>query len=162
MSTPIDLQETGGQLTERLSQIGAMLLLETIPSYLDGIIEPIEQDHAEATYAPMLKKSNGVLDFNLTAEELTRQVLAYEPWPGSFFTWKGKRIVVRKARAITDADGSPGTVTESGGLPAVSTSRGLLVLEILQPAGRKSMPGDAFMRGARGFIGTNLTSQSRE
>ncbi|UCF61229.1 MAG: methionyl-tRNA formyltransferase [Anaerolineaceae bacterium] len=159
-STPIDPQETGGQLSDRLSQIGAVLLLETIPSYLEGNIKPIEQNHEQATYAPMLKKSDGALDFNLTAEELARQVRAFEPWPGSFFTWKGKRIVVRKAHVVSDTKGTRGAVNAVGELPAVSTSQGSLVLEILQPAGGKSMPGDAFMRGARGFLGTELTSPS--
>ncbi|HEY47226.1 MAG: hypothetical protein AMJ88_00455 [Anaerolineae bacterium SM23_ 63] len=161
-STPIDPQETGGQLADRLSKIGAKLLIETIPSYLEGSIKPIEQDHTKTTYAPMLKKSDGALDFNLTAEELERQVRAYEPWPGSFFTWNGKRIVVRKAHAIPGTAGTPGMVTEVEELPVVSTSQGLLVLEILQPAGRKSMSGDSFIRGARGFLSTELYSRSRE
>lgn len=160
--TPIDPEETGGQLANRLSDIGACLLLETIPPYLDGAIKPIEQDHAKATYAPMLKKSDGALDFKLTAEELARQIRAFEPWPGSFLTWNEKRIVVRKAHATPGTDGTPGMVTQVEDLPAVSTIQGLLVLDILQPAGRKPMPGDAFIRGAREFLGTELSTQSRE
>ncbi len=157
--TPIDPQETGGQLTDRLSEIGACLLLETIPSYLEGSVKPIEQDHSEATYAPMLKKSDGALDFILTAEELARQVRAFEPWPGSFFTWNEKRIVVRKAHATPDKDRTPGMVSQVEKLPAVSTSKGMLVLDILQPAGGRPIPGDSFLRGARGFLGTELSTQ---
>lgn len=160
--TPIDPQETGGQLADRLSEIGACLLVETIPSYVEGSIQPIEQDHSKVTHAPMLKKSDGALDFNLTAEELSRQVRAFEPWPGSFFKWNRKRIVVRKAHQTPGIDETPGKVTQVEELPAVSTSQGLLVLDILQPAGRKPMMGDAFLRGARGFLGTELLTRSRE
>jgi methionyl-tRNA formyltransferase len=160
--TPIDPQETGGRLADRLSGIGASLLLETIPSYLEGSIQPIEQDHTKATYAPMLKKSDGVLDFILTAEELARQVRAFEPWPGSFFTWNEKRFVVRKAHASPGTHEPPGVATQVEELPAVTTSQGLLVLDILQPAGRKAMSGDAFIRGARGFLGTELSTLSEE
>jgi methionyl-tRNA formyltransferase len=160
--TPIDPQVTGGQLADRLSKIGAYLLVETIPSYLEGAIKPVEQDHTKATYAPMLKKSDGALEFILTAEELARQVRAYEPWPGSFFKWNDKRIVVRKAHAIPGTDETPGMVTQVEKLPAVSTSQGWLVLDVLQPAGKKPMPGDAFLRGAREFIGTELSTQSGE
>jgi methionyl-tRNA formyltransferase len=160
--TPIDPQETGGQLTDRLSEIGGHLLLETIPPYIEGIMDLIEQDDTEATYAPMLKKSDGALDFILTAEDLARQVRAFEPWPGSFFIWEGKRLVVRKAHATPDTDGTPGVVTQVEELPAVTTSQGLFVLDILQPAGKKAMTGDAFIRGARGFLGTALPTQSLE
>lgn len=158
----IDPQETGGQLTNRLAEIGSNLLLETIPSYLEGTTTPIEQDHTEATYAPMLKKADGALNFSRTAEELARQVRAFEPWPGSFFRWNGKRIVVRKAHTSPDTDGIPGLVTQIEELPAVTTSQDLLVLDILQPAGKKAITGDAFMRGARGFLGAELFTQSRE
>ena len=160
--TPIDPQETGGQLADRLSELGASLLLETIPSYLEGAIKPTEQDHTKATYAPMLKKSDGVLDFALTAEELARQVRAFEPWPGSFFIWNGKRIVVRKAHAIPDPEGPIGVISQVEELPAVTTPQGSLVLDILQPSGRKAMTGDAFMRGARGFLGTELSTHSNQ
>ena len=160
--TPIDPQETGGQLTDRLSQIGAHLLLETIPPYIEGVIKLIEQNDTEATYAPMLKKSDGALDFILTAEELARQVRAFEPWPGSFFIWNGNRFVVRKAHETPGTDGTPGVVTQVEELPAVTTSQGLLVLDILQPAGKKAMTGDAFIRGARGFLGTELSTQQKE
>jgi methionyl-tRNA formyltransferase len=161
-STPINPEETGGQLTDRLSVIGARLLLDTIPSYLEGDIRPIEQDHAEATYAPMLKKDDGALDFEQSAEQLARQVRAYEPWPGSFLTWSETRIVVRKAHAIPDTDVKPGVITQVEGLPAVGTTQGMLVLDILQPAGRKPMPGDAFMRGAREFFGAVLPTPPRD
>ena len=161
-STPIDPEETSGQLTDRLSVIGARLLLDTIPSYLEGDIQPVEQDHTAATYAPMLKKDDGALDFELTAERLARQVRAFEPWPGSFLTWGEARIVVRKAHTIPDTDVRPGVITQVEELPAVGTIQGLLVLDILQPAGRKPMPGDAFMRGAREFLGSTLQAVTKD
>jgi methionyl-tRNA formyltransferase len=161
-STSISPEETGGDLMDRLSMIGADLLMDTLPPYLDGDIKPVEQDHTKATYAPMLKKDDGSLDFEQTAEKLARQIRAFEPWPGSFLTWGETRIVVRKAHASPASDGTPGVVTQIEGLPAVGTNQGLLVLDILQPAGRKSMPGDAFVRGARAFLGSKLAWHPKE
>jgi methionyl-tRNA formyltransferase len=161
-STPVDPLETGGQLAERLSMIGARLLLETIPDYVEGRLEPIEQDHARATMAPMLKKKDGALDFHLTADELARQVRAFEPWPGSFFHWNDTRIVVRKAHPTPDVGGPVGSITQKGELPAITTAKGLLVLDVLQSAGRAPIPGDAFLRGARGFLDSTIAIQSSE
>jgi methionyl-tRNA formyltransferase len=161
-STTISPEETGGDLIDRLSEIGADLLMDTIPPYLKGDIKPSEQDHSKATYAPMLKKDDGALDFGQTAERLARQVRAFEPWPGSFLTWGETRIVVRKAHASSDVEGIPGVITQVEGLPAVGTNQGVLVLDILQPAGRKPMPGDSFMRGARAFLGAELSPRPRD
>jgi methionyl-tRNA formyltransferase len=161
-STSISPEETGGDLSDRLSEIGADLLIDTLPSYLEGDIKPAEQDHAKATYSPMLKKDDGALDFEQTAEKLVRQTRAFEPWPGSYLTWGETRIVVRKAHASPVSGGIPGVITQIEGLPAVGTNQGLLVLDILQPAGRKPMPGDAFMRGARAFLGAKLSRHPRD
>jgi len=153
---PIILDETGGDLSSRLAALGAELLDETLIPYSLGELQPVPQNDNQATHAPLLKKSDGLLDWRKTAIELDRQVRAFEPWPGSFFHWKQRRITVRKAHSQSCESANSARVILTGELPAVGTSAGLLVLDILQPAGRTSMPADTFLRGAPNFINAAL------
>jgi methionyl-tRNA formyltransferase len=153
-------EETGGELAARLAQIGGELLIDTLTPYIQGDLQLTPQDETQATYAPMLKKSDGVLNFSLPAEQLARQVRAYEPWPSSFFLWGSQRITVRKAYVSHKPNTEIGWVYELDGEPAVGTSENLLVLEIVQPAGRNSMAGADYIRGAREFVGSNLVMES--
>jgi methionyl-tRNA formyltransferase len=148
--------ETAGELSIRLSQLGADLLIETIPAdFLEKLTVTI-QDHSQATYAPMLKKSDGKLDFNLSANYLSRQVRAFEPWPGTFFYWNDRRIAVRRASVLPEAD-KPGLVgLTPDGFPVIHTADDALKLDLVQPAGKDVMPGDAYLRGAKNIIGVNL------
>ena len=148
--------ETGGDLTARLAVLGGELLSETIPQYIQGTLPPIPQDNAQATHAPMLKKSDGRLDFSLPAKRLALQVRAYEPWPGSFLIWDQRRLVIHQAHAIEGEGLKPGYVKQIDGFPSIATRSGLLMLEVVQLAGRKKMPGDVFVRGAKDFIGAQL------
>jgi methionyl-tRNA formyltransferase len=150
--------DTGGSLSERLSQVGGELLAERLDDYAAGRLQPSAQDNSQATYAPMLKKSDGRLDFTKPAEELARQVRAYEPWPGSFLFWRDSRIVVRRAHAETsDLARNIGTVAESGARsPKIQTSDGWLVLDRVQPAGKPEMAGEAFLNGSRDLLGEQL------
>ena len=148
--------ETSGELSIRLAHLGASLLIETLPDYLLGNLIPSNQDNSQATYAPMLKKADGALDFTMPAEHLVRQVRAYEPWPGTFFFWKERRIVVRKACALP-GDNEPGYVSATpDGFPVIHTLQGALKLDLVQPAGKDAMPGDAYLRGAKNILGENL------
>lgn len=156
-STSIEPHETGGELSERLSALGAQLLVESLPAYLDEELIPQPQDDSLATYAPMLAKSDGELTFDREALVLERQVRAYEPWPSSFFHWEKLRIVVRSAHAVEDGEDAPGTAVEYDGKPAISTRSGLLVLDEVQPAGKKRMSGKAFLNGAQHFIQSFLS-----
>jgi methionyl-tRNA formyltransferase len=155
-SIPIDLDITGGELAEELSILGANLLVETLPKYAEAELAPQNQDDKKATYAPMLKKKDGLLDFHKSAAFLGRQVRAYEPWPTSFLMWDTLRIVVRKAVPLPDASAAPGEVILKNGKPAVGTTDGALLLSVVQPAGRKRMPGDAFLNGSPDFQTANL------
>jgi methionyl-tRNA formyltransferase len=141
--------DTAGTLSERLAVLGAELLLETIPGYLSGERQPQEQDHSLATLAPMLKKEDGQLDFSKPAEVLSRQVRAFQPWPGSSLTWQGGFLKVLKAHAGPGAGDPPGKLLIRQGLPAVQTAQGVLFLDEVQPPGKKPMPGKVFVQGAR-------------
>jgi len=155
----ITLTETGGELTHRLSKLGAEMLPDTIASFINNDIAPIPQIDDLATYAPMLKKVDGHLDFSQPSISLERQVRAFEPWPGSYFRWRDMRIVVRKALAIEGRNslefGSIQTINKS---PAVVTSKGFLVLEYVQPSGKKTMRGEDFLRGSPSFVEENVFS----
>ncbi len=147
---PIGPDDTAGTLTEQLSTLGAMLLLETLPGYLSGDLPPRPQGNEGATHAPMLKKEDGLLDPSRPAEELVRRVRAFNPRPGAFLTWDSGSLKVQRAHA--EAGEAPaGTRLISGGKPAIATSRGLLVLDEVQAPGRKSMDGRAFLAGARSW-----------
>ena len=161
-STELLPDETGGNLTARLAVLGAELLSETIPQYIQGTLQPIPQNDVQATLAPMLKKSDGRLDFSLPAKRLALQVRAYEPWPGSFLMWGQRRLVIHQAHAIEGEGGQPGNVHQVDGFPSIATNSGWLMLDVVQLAGRKEMPGDAFVRGAKDFIGTQLETNLQD
>jgi len=148
-ATPIRPDETAESLSKRLANLGAELLMETLPGYLSGEISPKPQDDSLATYAPMLKKEDGELDFNQTAVQLARRVRAFHPWPGAFTHWNGKMLKIQRAHPVPDVSNVPGERLVHQGLPAFGTVKGILALDEVQPSGKKSMPGDVFLRGAR-------------
>jgi methionyl-tRNA formyltransferase len=153
-STPILADETADSLDDRLADLGAELLNETLEAYLSGRITPQPQDESEATYAPILKKSDGELDIKQSADHLARQVRAYKPWPGTFILWHNQPFLIQDAYSVaeeeigTDRFPNMGPIVYSG-QPALRTSDGILVLLEVQPAGKKSMQGHEFLRGAR-------------
>ena len=153
---PIQPEDTAGTLLERLSTLGADLLLETLPSYLAGEIQPQPQPDEGATYAPLLKKADGLLDFTRPARELVRRVHAFNPWPGTFFEWQGSPLKVLAAHAVEPPPGhsskrEPGQRLVYEKLPAIGTTDGLLVLDEVQPPGKKPMSGRDFLAGARNW-----------
>jgi len=154
--------ETGGELAARLADLGADLLKDTLPGYLQGSVVPEPQDERRATYAPMIRKSDGRLNFNQPASYLVRQVRAYEPWPTSYFFWKDTRIVVRSAYTLEPTRLMPGQTGIVDALPAIGCAEGALVLDVLQPAGKRAMRGDEFLNGARHFPGSQLELQAQE
>jgi methionyl-tRNA formyltransferase len=96
----------------------------------------------------MLKKEDGLLDFNQSAIQLERRVRAMSPWPGAFFEWQGAPLKIHRAH-VTGGKAGVGQLLIVDGCPAVGTAEGILVFDELQPAGKKSMPGKAFLAGGR-------------
>lgn len=150
-ATQVDPDDNAETLSERLAEMGAVLLVETLPGYLRGEIKPQPQDDTQATYAPMLKKEDGLLDFSQPADELANKVRAFYPWPGAFFHWGDQMIKVQKVRSLPEGDLAPGETGVRSGQPVVGAGGGLLVLEEVQPAGKRSMPGKVFLNGARAW-----------
>jgi len=152
---PIAPDDTGGTLFAKMAPLGAELLLETLPRYLSGELVLQPQPKEGATYAPMLKKEDGLLDFTRPAIELERRVRAFNPWPGTWFDWKGAPLKILRACVGEEKSPGVGRRLTVEGRPAVGTSGGILILEEVQPAGKKSMPGKAFLAGARDWSITN-------
>lgn len=146
----ITAEETAGSLFEKLSTLGADLLLETLPQYLAGTLTPVPQPQEGVTYAPMLKKEEGRLDFTRPAVELERCVRAFNPWPGAFMELDGTLLKIHQAHTEAGA-GAAGQRLVYRDQPAVATGEGLLVLDVLQPAGKKPMSGKAYLAGARNW-----------
>ena len=140
--------ETAGSAFEKLSHLGADLLIETLPDYLTAKLTPTPQPEEGVTYAPMIRKEEGRLDFNQDAESLERRVRAFHPWPGAFMNFNGTPLKIHRARVATGlAEAGQRLIVEDQ--PAVGTRGGILILEEVQPAGKKPMSGKAFLAGAR-------------
>ena len=144
----IEPAETSATLLARLSNIGAELLIQTLPGYLSGKIQPLSQPPDGATYAPILKKEDGRLDFTRPAEELARQVRAFNPWPGAFFETDTGPVKVLAAHALA-GKGTPGEHLVHEKAPAIAAAEGVLVLDQVQAPGRNPMSGKAFLSGTR-------------
>jgi len=144
--------DTTETLLPRLARLGADLLIETLPGYLEGKLLPVAQDESLATYAKMIDKEEALLDLKKTAVELSRQIRAFQPWPGTYIAYQGSILKILRAHAAegTCAVGEKGIVQ---GAPALGTRAGWLVLDEVQPAGKKAMPGKAFLSGTRGWVG---------
>jgi len=142
--------DTAGSVFQALSTLGADLLLETLPDYLSGKLVPQAQPEEGATYAPMMKKEEGKLDFTQDVNELERRVRAFNPWPGTFMDFDGAMLKVHRAH-VEQGIAEAGKRLIVQNQPAVGARGGLLVLDEVQPAGKKSMSGKSFLVGARGW-----------
>ena len=151
--------DTAGSVTQALSTLGADLLIETLPDYLSGKLVPQPQSEEGATYAPMLKKEDGKLDFTSDVNELERRVRAFNPWPGAFMDFDGMLLKIHRAH-VTPLPLGEGTGVRAASAgqrlivqnqPAVGARGGVLVLDEVQPAGKKSMNGKSFLAGARNW-----------
>jgi methionyl-tRNA formyltransferase len=157
-SIRIKRDDTAGSVIRALSTLGADLLIDTLPDYISGKLTPQPQPAEGATYAPMLKKEDGLLDFMRPAIELERRVRAMNPWPGAWFEWNGNPLKVMRASVVSGKEGLVnGSRFMVEGRPAVQSVEGALALDEVQPAGKKIMPGKSFLAGAREWA-MNLTS----
>ncbi len=158
----IGAEETAGELGSRLAQLGADLLLELLPAYLDGQLIPQPQPAEGVTLAPRLSKTAPAIAWERSAQEVAGQVRAFAPEPGAYTFWNGTLLKILAARVLADADlppAQPGTVFAWQGLPAVHAGAGALVLLQVQMAGKRPMNGEVFLRGQRAWMGAVLSSR---
>jgi methionyl-tRNA formyltransferase len=152
-------EDTAESLGSRLAQVGADLLIETLPQWFEGRLLPQPQKEEDATYTRPILKSDGKIDWNLPATELGRRVRAFYPWPGCFTLWQGKALKILEAVALPpDAKVEPGMVValSSGAPVGVGTGEGILGLRRVQIEGKRPMPAAEFLRGQKAFIGQRL------
>jgi methionyl-tRNA formyltransferase len=142
--------DTAGSVFEKLSQLGANLLIETLPGYLSGKLIPTPQPEEGVTYAPTIKKEEGKLDFTHDVNELERRVRAFNPWPGAYIDFDGANLKVHRAH-IEQGTASEGHRLVYQNQPAIGARGGILVLDEVQPAGKKPMSGKSFLAGARNW-----------
>jgi methionyl-tRNA formyltransferase len=156
-TVPLARDARTGPLTDELFNIGAELLINVLPLYADGELQPQPQDDSQATYCKMLAKEDGRIDWMGPAIVLERAVRAYDPWPGAFTTWHGQPLKIGAARVDADWQGTelPGTVLEGSTLRVTTGSGALEVLE-LQPAGKRMLNAGDWLRGQRGLVGQRL------
>jgi len=146
-ASPIGDHENAGDLTERLATEGAQLLLATLPRWTEGAIKPQPQDDALSTYAARLTTEEAKLDFSMPAAALAQQIRAFNPRPGAW-ALHDDRLKVWSAIPAPTGGLAPGQLLIQGAV-MVGTGEGDLVLRVVQPAGRRSMPAEEWARGIR-------------
>ncbi len=146
---PIEPDETGGSLHDKLSLAGAALIVSTLEKLQDGSMVRTPQTDENTCYAKMLNKSMGNIDWSMEAEAIERLVRGLSPWPGTYTYWNGKMLKIWKTRVMEDDyPGEAGQVVHvDKNSIYVKTGRGVLALLELQPEGKKRMEADAFLRG---------------
>ncbi|MBI5565861.1 MAG: methionyl-tRNA formyltransferase [Chloroflexi bacterium] len=166
---PIRSDDTTASLSERLSYLGAQLLIDTLPGYLSGAITPQVQPTEGITYSPKINKADAQIDWGRSAIEIDRAVRAYIPWPGAFTWWNGQMVKILKTgmrdegsgigdRGSGIGDQGSGTVVRlADGAIGVVTGDGVIELIEIQLAGRKAMSARDFVRGQPGFINAQFT-----
>jgi methionyl-tRNA formyltransferase len=156
-STAIGAGETAGELSARLSRIGASVMISTLEQ-LDSLT-PRLQDHSQATMAPRLKKEDGWLRLAEPARDLVNRVRGCNPWPSAAVMTPAGRLLVWRAAAVPHAsDAAPGTLVTTGpGAACIATGHGLLLPIEVQPENRKAMAWEDFLRGARLPPGARVT-----
>lgn len=134
---------------DKLSELGAELLLPTLRDWIAGLITPQAQDETKATYVKTLQKEDGQIDWMKPAAEIERLVRAYNPWPGTYFTTEGKTIKIIKAenKVLASSGHRPGEMFVADRRLAIQCGQDALVILKLQPAGKKIMTAQEFLSG---------------
>lgn len=153
--TPIRDMETAGELAERLSEMGAELLTETMDLIERGEAPRIVQDPETASYVRKLRKSDGEIDWSQPSDRVLDRIRGMTPWPGAYTWYRGKMLRVDRAEPGAGVDGEPGEIVRvSKDAIEVATGDGTVRLLEVRPEGRGSMSADAFARGYRPEVGT--------
>jgi len=153
---PIAPEDTSITLAPRMALIGADLMVETLCGLKAGTVHPQSQDNAKATLAPILKKEDGKVDFQSTAQEILNRLRGFQPWPGAYTSFRGKNLHVWAAQPIERAVAAGKLLVESGLLIVGCGSGSALQLLEVQLEGKKRMPAADFVHGYQPRIGEML------
>ena len=147
-SLPIGADETAGELHDGLALLGRQAMEETLARLCAGTLERKPQDDAQSTYAPMMKKEDGRIDWTRPASEVHNQVRGLDPWPGAYTTLHGELLKIAGTKPADSGGAQPGQIMaadKEGVIVACGT--GSLLISELQLAGRKRLKADEFLRG---------------
>ena len=147
--TDITEDDNYESLHNRLSELGSDLIIETLDALANGKAQRIVQDESKATYAPIIKKEMGLIDFNKTATEVRNLVRGFDPWPSAFTFWNGKRLKVMSATVLDDNSGyAPSEICSTDNGICVACGGGtVLRLDTVQLEGSKAMSSAELLRG---------------
>lgn len=155
IETPIGPDETAPELTRRLAELGAPLMLDTLVKYTRGELQPVEQDHEQATFAPVIKKEYGRIAWSHTAQKIYNRIRGFQPWPGAYASFREQVCQVwgrpaSRERAASLAPAPEGTIVQSEHqVLAACGERSWLLVEEVQLEGRKRVTARDFVNGAR-------------
>jgi methionyl-tRNA formyltransferase len=160
-TTQIGESETAIELTSRLAVIGADLMVETLQSLVAGTLSPSRQDDSEATYAPILKREDGVIDWNMTGREILNRKRGFTPFPGCYTIAHHHRLEIVEAateEALEESQRKAGEVVaiEKTSFSVQCGSGTLLRITEVQPEGRRAMPVRDYLNGASIAVGARL------
>lgn len=144
-------------LHDKLASAGADLLAETVNGLANGSVTPVKQPEEGVSYAPIIKKEMGLIDFNKTAREIDCLVRAFTPWPSAFFFTCGARLKVLKAKVSENCTAEPGTVIDvTEGIKIACGNGSSITVSELQPEGKGAMTAKAYLNGKHIEKGTKL------
>jgi methionyl-tRNA formyltransferase len=150
--TEIGPEETAVELGKRLAEMGAALLVETLAGLSSGAIVPCPQDHSRATLAPILKKSDGIIDWSRPAAAIHSRVRGFQPWPAAYTSFRGQNLYIWRShivdRPANGSAGAPGSLASLKPL-TVACGEGFLEIAEVQLEGRRRMPAADFANGQR-------------
>ncbi len=157
-------EETAPELSARLAQLGADLLSETLLRLVRGEIQPVSQPADQASYAPILKREDGLINWQMTAQEIALRVRAFQPWPATYTTFRSARLMIWQARVavptptITDSVAAATILgIEKTGFTLCCAQGTALTVEEVQIEGKRRMPARDFVNGMRLRVGDRLT-----
>ena len=150
--------ETAGQLHDRLAELGPETLEETLRQLCAGTLQPEPQDDAHSSYAPMMKKEDGAIDWAQPAARIHNQVRGLDPWPGAYTHLDGQVLKVAETRVASHLSGTPGEIlaADKQGVQVACAEGGLVIGELQLP-GKKRLKAVDFLSGHPLFAGTLLS-----
>jgi len=150
-TVPVDPRDTTPSLQEKLVPVGAQLLLKTIEGLKAGSVASTAQDEEAVSFAAILKKEDGLIDWSQSAQEIDRRIRAFTPWPSAFTHYEGKLVKIHDARPVdTSATDAPGTIVKAQGKDLwIVTGDGVLSVDALQLAGKNRMSTEVFLRAGK-------------
>ncbi|MBU0707458.1 methionyl-tRNA formyltransferase [Patescibacteria group bacterium] len=153
----IDVDETSKTLTNKFMTQGPDWLYQTLLDYSSGKLNIKLQDESKATLTKQMNKSDGHVDWSKEAQLIERMIRAYNPWPGVYTFYNGKRINLIKANVNISLSAPAGQVFQKDGHIYVGTEKGALELQVIKPSSKNDTPVLDFIRGHSDFVGSKLT-----